>query len=89
MEGMTTSGFKFTINEMIKKDKFFLKACSDLQKNPSDIDCMDRTISLALGEKGYEKLIKHVQKNNEGFCPVDVLAKEFTEIIQADDSVKK
>ena len=85
----TTSGFKYEIDERIKKDWDFLKAVTNLQKEPSDFDNLEKLYNMLLGEKGFEELKEHIKKQNDGFCPVDVLTKELTEIIQGDNSVKK
>lgn len=44
---------------------------------------------MLLGEKGFEKLKKHVKEQNDGYCPVEILSKEFTEIVQSDNEIKK
>ena len=87
----TTSGFKYEIDERIKKDWDFLKAVTHLQEKPSEvgIDDIENLATMLLGEKGFQDLRDHVISKNDGFCLVDEMTKEITEIIKGDDSVKK
>lgn len=85
----TTSGFEFNIDERVKTDWDFLEMVGNLQKNPSDLSMMKGLFIKLLGEKGFEKLKKHIKEQNDGFCPVEVLSKEFTEIVQSTNEIKK
>lgn len=85
----TTSGFEFKIDERIKTDWDFLKAIGNLQKNPSDLGLMENLFTMLLGDKGFEKLKKHIKEQNDGFCPVEALSREFTEIVQSNNELKK
>lgn len=85
----TTSGFKYEIDERIKKDWEFLKAVTNLQNNPSDFSNIENLFNMLLGAKQFEALKEHIKKQNDGFCPVDVMTKELTEIIKGDNEIKK
>lgn len=82
---VTSTGFKFEIDERIKTDWDFIKTYQALQKNPSDIEIMEKLFVRMLTEKGFEKLKKHVMKNNDGFLPMEALVNEFKEIIKSND----
>lgn len=85
----TTSGFEFEIDERVKTDWDFLETTRSLQENPTDLSLMRKLFVMLLGEKGFENLKKHIKKENDGFCPVDVLSREFTEMIQSNTQLKK
>lgn len=85
----TTSGFKFEIDERIKKDWDFLEAVADLQENPSNFSNIKKLFTMLIGEKGFDDLKEHIKSQNDGFCPVDTLTKELIEIIQSDNNIKK
>ena len=81
--------FEYNIDERVKTDWDFLEAVADLQKNPSDLSIMKKLFTMLLGEKGFEKLKKHIKEQNDGFCPVEALSREFTEIVQSNNEIKK
>lgn len=88
IKGVTESGFKYEVDPKVLKSYSFLKLYAGAQK--------DQTVALqlierVLGTKQEERLIKHVTKI-AGFDDVDVIVKEFGEIVESmsasDDSVK-
>lgn len=89
MTGTTKSGFMFTIDERVKTDWDFLKTVNMLKENPNNFMLLDKVLISVLGENGYNGLIEHIKKNNDGFCPVEILSREFIEIINSDNEIKK
>jgi hypothetical protein len=85
----TTSGFEYKIDERIKTDWDFLETTRTLQDNPTDITLMKKLFIMLIGEEGFERLKKHIKNGNDGYCPVDVLSQEFTEMIQSNSQIKK
>jgi hypothetical protein len=88
IKGVTESGFKYEVDPKVLKSYSFLKLYANAQK---DQTAALQLISYVLGEKQEERLIKHATKI-AGFDDVDVIVKEFGEIVEGmtatDDSVK-
>lgn len=85
----TTSGFEYKIDERIKTDWDFLETTRSLQEDPTNLGLMKKLFIMLLGEEGFENLKKHIKEKNDGYCPVDVLSFEFTEMIQSNSQIKK
>lgn len=89
VEGVTKTGFKYKFDERVKTDWDFVKTASELQHNPSDISNIEKIFVMLIGEKEFKKLLNHVKKLNDGFCPIDKLSKELIEMTTADNDLKK
>ena len=76
MQGKTTSGFKFEVNEEASKSMEFVELLCDLNENRL---LMGRVIKFMLGEDQKEKLYKHVRGNKE-FTSAEDVEKEINEI---------
>lgn len=85
----TSSGFKYSINEKVKTDWFFLKSVRDLQEKPTDTNLIETVFVKLISKEGFESLTKHILKKNDGYCPVEELMKELKEIIDGENKVKK
>lgn len=90
IKGTTSSGFKYEINENIKKDWRFVSNLTKLkQLEDSDslevdfINVMAEIESIIFSDKG-KAFEKHIMKNNEGIIPTDVVLAELMEIIKND-----
>lgn len=84
INGKTQTGFKYEIDERILSDWRLTKALVKTQKG-SDVEKLagaDEMIELLLGDKA-DDLMKHLQKKNEGFAPMDKLMAEITDIMNA------
>ena len=90
--GTTSSGFKFEIDENIKKDWRFIQKLTRLKeledsdsKEVDFINIMADIERLVFADKGkaFEKFI--ASKNN-GLMPTDVVLKELIEIIRSDET---
>jgi len=82
--GKTKSGFEYQISEKILKDYRYVRAIAKLQKgdNADKFIAFDEISTLLLGGK-VEDLIKHVEGLNGGYAPLEVMAAEMNEIIEA------
>lgn len=78
----TSTGFKYKIDERVKTDWEFVKTYQQLQRDPSNIEIMEKLFCLLLTDKGFENLKKHIAKLNGGFLPMEALVNEFKEIIR-------
>lgn len=85
----TQTGFEYSIDERIRTDWDFVKSYQELQKDPGNIFLMEKIFTKLLTEKGFEKLKKHVAKQNDGFLPMEKLVSEFKDIISTNEEIKK
>lgn len=76
MKGETKSGFKFVINDNIKKDFRFWRKLSKLANDPFKAFELYEEL---LGSEQLDKLEKHVE-NKQGIAPIDKIEKEISEI---------
>ena len=82
--GKTESGFEYSYDKRILSDWRFTKA---IAKSKSK-DKLERLASvteiadLMLGQDGMDRLIRHVQSQNDGFAPADIVEKMLIEIMK-------
>lgn len=76
MQGKTSSGFKFEVNEDAVKSMEFIDLIDDLDKKPTMIG---KVVKFMLGEDQKEKLYKHV-RGDKKFTPAEDVNKEVEEI---------
>ena len=88
MKVVTSIGYECEIDERVKTDWEFLKLLRTMQKNPSDLDILEKVFVKLLGKKGFEKLLKFVADKNDGFCDLRVISETLKEILSS-DSLKK
>lgn len=81
--GKTKSGFKFKVDERIKKDWRLIKAITDSQSDDGNVKlkAVVTMIQLVLGDQ-EELLMQHIMKKNEGYVPFEIMQSEISEIIQ-------
>lgn len=84
IEGKTKSGFKFKIDERIKKDWRLIKAITDSRSDDANVKlkAVVTMITLVLGDQ-EELLMQHIMKKNDGYVPFEIMQSEITEIIQS------
>lgn len=90
VEGKTSSGFKFNVDERALTDWRVVRALEDVVEEGNETQAtkkMDFAMSIILG-KDKEKLEQHVAKMNDGFVPAEKLMAEFTEIITSNKTIK-
>lgn len=78
INGKTTSGFEFSVDERILKDMRFVRAFREWQKNNfAQADVLD----ILLGSEQGLKLEEHVA-GKDGFVDAEIVAKEMGEIFE-------
>ena len=91
INGKTTTGFEFAIDDRIKKDWRLVKLYADLtganDQSAQISACME--LVKMLFTDGGAALEDHVKSLNEGFVPADVFMTEISEILNYDDDLKK
>lgn len=90
MKIKTKSGFACEINEKKVKDWRFIKALAkcDSKDESQQLEGITEIIPFLFGEKGEEKLIKHVSK--DGIASTEDIIAEFREVlILAGEEAKK
>lgn len=91
VKGTTKTGFKFTIDERVLSDYRLLAALrkitsTEISETEKIGAVMDVT-EFILGEQ-KEKLMKHVEKLNDGFCPFKAVEEEVGDIIANTKALK-
>ncbi len=89
IEGKTRTGFKFKIDERATKDWRIVEGIKKVSSRNYDelAEGISSIVDLLLGDD-KDRLMSHVQKNNDGFIPVDELEKELSDIIAGANQVK-
>lgn len=93
IEGKTSSGFAFSVNENIKKDWRFVKAISMAGSSKgneiTNIEGLVDLITLLLGADGEARLCAHLQQE-DGTVPLTLVNAEVKEILgQLGNDAKK
>lgn len=90
IEGVTKSGFKFKVDKRAVTDQRMLDAIvRSMSKNADEqVKGSVEVYLLLLGEKQYKKLEEHIMKQNDGFCPADIMAAEYAEIMESAKELK-
>lgn len=82
----TKTGFKYTIDERATKDWRFISLTKKMNKGNAveQFDALDEALNMLLGgEKEKERLLKHVEKKNDGYAPIEKVVEEFNEILSS------
>lgn len=89
MEGKTKSGYKYKFDERILSDWRLIQAISDSESADASVQIKGTTalVDLIFAED-KQRLLDHIAKKNDGFCPVDAVTREVTEIIQSVNALK-
>lgn len=85
ISGKTESGFKFQIDDQALNDMELIEEL--LKVDSGDITALPGVLKALLGEKQKKKLYDHV-RTDAGRVPMDLLAKEVTDIFKASKTVK-
>lgn len=90
LSGKTKSGFQFNIDERIVNDQRLLRLIVKAESEDASVkvQATEELYTFLLGEKGYDDLIKHVMKQNDGYCPANVFSSEFLEILNSAKELK-
>ena len=84
IKGKLKNGFSFKADERALSDWRFVRAIADT-KSPDDVTrvrAVTQIVRMVLGEDGEEALIKHIEKDNDGYCPATDMEQSAIEIIQ-------
>lgn len=95
LEGRTSTGYEYSIDESILKDWRFVRNLSKLTEleDNSDaietdfINIMSELEKIIFADKG-KSLEKHIQSLNNGKVPTDILLRELVEIIKSKNEIK-
>lgn len=89
IEGKTRTGFKFKVDERIGTDWRLISNIA-LVESPdpsSQIRGTTELVKLLVGEN-EDAFIKHIQKKNDGFAPIDAITNELVDILTATKETK-
>lgn len=78
IDGITESGFKYSISSSKINNFELLDALYEAEENPLLIS---KVITLLLGEEGKLKLMDHLREE-DGTVPIDKLQKELADIFK-------
>ena len=84
-KGETKTGFEFCVDERVLNDWKVVKLVAKIQKNESPMDsieCIESLGKITLTEKGFERMLKHIEKLNDGFCPIEKVGDEIADIFE-------
>ncbi len=85
ISGKTASGFEFEMDDQALNDMELIEDLMQVDKG--DVTALPGVLKTLLGEEQKKKLYDHV-RNEKGRVPMDLLAKEVTEIFKASKTVK-
>lgn len=85
MQGKTSTGFKYDIDDRILTDWRFAMALSKCQnsKGMDQLAGAQEMVSLMLGEDGLSDLMNHISKKNDGFVPAEAVMAEVKDIFES------
>jgi len=86
LKGKTQSGFEYNVDEKMTKDWRFIRLVKKMTKgsNEDQIAALDDALIMVLGsEEEADRLLQHIEKQNEGYAPADKVVEEFNEIISS------
>ena len=85
MEGKTKTGFDFNIDDRILTDWRFTMALTKCQngKGMEQLTGAQEMVSLMLGEEGFNALMEHISKQNDGYVPSEAVMAEVKDIFES------
>jgi len=85
MQGKTSTGFEYDIDDRILTDWRFTMALSKCQngKGMDQLTGMQEMVSLMLGEDGLSDLMNHISEKNDGYVPAEAVMAEVKEIFES------
>lgn len=83
IDGKTSTGFNFSVDERIGNNFRFVEAFADMKSSDEDarLAAMVELPRIVLGRDGASRLMAHVAEP-DGFVPTDKMMKEIVNIIQ-------
>lgn len=86
----TKSGFEYRVDPRILTDWRFTMAVAKTQngKDMEKLAGVEQMATLLLGDEQYQKLLRHVSDQNQGFVPAETIIAEMTEIMEASKETK-
>ena len=85
MDGITKSGYKFSINNRILKDWRFVSALTKCQQSKTEfgkLEGIQEMVKLLFGDK-FEEYLAFIASKNDGFCDSDLIMEEIKEIFES------
>lgn len=85
MDGITKSGYKFSIDNRILKDWRFVSALTKCQQSKTEfgkLEGIQEMVKLLFGDK-FEEYLAFIASKNEGFCDSDLIMEEIKEIFES------
>lgn len=91
VEGKTTNGYKFKVDERAITDWSVLEAIADIESGEVTkvIKGTTNMANALLGADGVKDLLNHIRKNNDGYAPSEMVQNEIIEIFEAADKQSK
>lgn len=88
--GVTSTGFKFSVNEAVIEDWRFVTAIADAESDDdrAKLQGTAQMVRLLLDRKSERALMEHV-KREDGIVPTEAVQKEVVEIFNAIGDRKK
>lgn len=91
VKGTTKTGFKFTTDERAMSDYRLLSALRKITSTEIDetdkIGAVMDVTDFIIGDQ-KDKLMKHIAKLNDGFCPLKAVEEEIGDIIASTKQLK-
>ena len=84
MQGVTKTGFEYSIDERILTDWRFTIALTKCQKSEgmTQLEGAQDMVRLMFGEDGLNKLMDHLAGLNDGFVPAEAVMATVQEIFE-------
>ena len=85
MQGITSTGFEYDIDDRILTDWRFTMALSKCQngKGMDQLTGAQEMVKLMLGEDGLSDLMNHISEKNDGFVPAEAVMAEVKDIFES------
>jgi hypothetical protein len=89
IEGKTSSGFEFTVDERILEDWSLVEAISmaDSDDESEQIRGLMNLVKIVLGDQ-FDALKKHIADRNDGYVPSPEVSATIVEIIKTSRAIK-
>ena len=84
IDGTTTTGFAFHVDEANANDMRFVEALAELKES---VLAYPKVIEMLLGKEQKESLYKHLEDEN-GRVPLEAMEAAFEEIMSASTELK-
>ena len=81
IEGKTTSGFSYEIDDRLFKDWEVITSLDNLKKNKASMAEINNLFELLLTKDGFAELKEYVKERNDGIINSDAMLQELKEIL--------